>query len=148
MKNISCAIIVILLVLGPALPGCDQSKPQDEAKEYQLRGDEEFTIVTAPLSLNEDDEYGTVIPYGSVIYHWDNDITEVYGPDNIRIFIAKDSEATMHPVPSAGLLPATHVLQVPNNSHIRSEGDTGNTRRVYLEQTVILTIVDYRSEEK
>ena len=89
------------------------------------------------------DENTTVIPHGSVIYHWANGITELYGPDNERLFIARDSEASQ-PVAPGGPKPATHILQVPSGAHVSDEGD--NITKVYLGDATILTIIN-KSED-
>ncbi|ADN36311.1 hypothetical protein Mpet_1554 [Methanolacinia petrolearia DSM 11571] len=54
------------------------------------------------------------IPTDSVIYHSPNGITSVFTQDGKQILSAIDADAVKVSVPSAGLLPATHVHQVPN----------------------------------
>ena len=108
---------------------------------------QEYERVTAPLSLYYDkEENATVILYGSVIYHWANGITEVYGPDNNRIFIARDSEATMIATPE-GLKPATHIYHIPSGALVDEAGlpppsDAGSKiTKVYRDGTKTLTIL-------
>jgi hypothetical protein len=103
----------------------------------------EFTKITAPLTLNGE-EPGTDIPWGSVVYHWANGITEVYGADNKRIFIALDSEATQIAVPG-GLKPATHIYQVPSGANI-TKGESDNITEIYLDEVLILTVIE-KSED-
>ncbi|GAH34060.1 unnamed protein product, partial [marine sediment metagenome] len=111
-----------------------------------------YKKITAPLSLNKGEENATVIPYGSVIYHWANGITEVYGPDNERIFIARDSEATMIAAPG-GLKPATHICHVPSGALVDEAGlpppwdESSKITKVYLkDEGKILTIIE-KSED-
>jgi hypothetical protein len=108
----------------------------------------EFTKITAPLTLNGE-EPSTDIPWGSVVYHWANGITEVYGADNNRIFIAKDSEAAMLPHPSApgqpSESPATFIYQVPSGAHI-TKGESDNITEIYLDEVLILTVIE-KSED-
>jgi hypothetical protein len=102
---------------------------------YQRPPSDEFIKITAPLTVGEAPSpgepdvyngYATYIPYGSVVYHWSNGITEVFGPDKKRIFIARDSEAAMIPhstPPGAsrpGGSPATRSYQVPSGTLISS----------------------------
>jgi hypothetical protein len=148
MKNILLTSIVILLLLSITMLGCGQTEPENgDRQEYQFKGDEQFTIVNNGFTLNEGGA-GTLIPYGSTIYHWDNGITEVYGPDNVRILIVKDSECPMVPSSIGVDIPATRHYHTPNNS----AGDTeGNTMWIYTDwhkQTVILTIVDYTYDNR
>ena len=72
-KHISKIVIVVLLVMCLMTSGCM------------------FTRVTEGFCVDPEYQYGFHIPQGSVVYHWANGITEVYGPDNKRILITKDS---------------------------------------------------------
>jgi len=103
----------------------------------------EFDKITAPLTLDRT-ETGTDIPWGSVVYHWANGITEVYGADNKRIFIARDSEATQIAAPGR-LKPATHIIQVPSGAHM-TKGETDNVQEIYFNEVLILTIIE-KSED-
>jgi len=102
--------------------------------------DEEYVIITAPFTVSEEDGYR--IPQGSVIYHLENGITEVYGPDNELILKAIDYEASLVTTPG-GPRRATHVFHVPNETRISTEG---NVKKFYLGETIILTVVDYNME--
>jgi hypothetical protein len=101
----------------------------------------EFTKITGQLTLNQG-EYGTYIPWGSIIYHWATGITEVYGPDNNRIFIAKDSAAAPITAPGGGG-PATHIYQAPNGARIDCQATVGNDKatKIYSGDQLILTII-------
>ena len=140
MKKLIIGLIAILLLLVPV--SC--AKAPAPAPQ--------FAKITAPLSLNEEEENATVIPYGSVIYHWANGITEVYGPDNERIFIARDSEATMIAA-LGGLKPATHIYHIPSGAHVDEAGlpppsDEGSkiTKVYLLDEGLILTVIE-KSED-
>jgi hypothetical protein len=102
--------------------------------------DEEYVIITAPFTVSDEDGYR--IPQGSVVYHLENGITEVYGPDGELILKAVDYEASLVPTPG-GLRRATHVFQVPSGTHISGEG---NVQEFRLGGTLILTVVDYQEE--
>lgn len=113
----------------------------------QTQSPPQFTKIEAPLTL-DGTKPGTDIPRGSVVYHWANGITEVYGPDNKRIFIAKDSEAAevTHPTPSGGggrPSPATYMYQVPSGTSITGDIKEGNDTitKMYLNNRLILTVV-------
>jgi len=103
--------------------------------------DDGFAVITAPLSLNKEANT-TRIPHGSVIHHWANGITEVYGPDNNRLFIARDSEAVSVGAPG-GFKPATHVYHVPDGSRISTDD---NITRIYLDDDLILSVIE-KSED-
>ncbi len=125
-----------------------------ESTTTQTQSPPQFTIIDAPLTL-DGTKPGTDILRGSVVYHWANGITEVYGPDNNRIFIAKDSEAAMlpHPTPpgsTEGPSPATYMYQVPNGTSIRNEEVVGtdNVTKCYLGDTLILTIIEKSEDYK
>lgn len=134
LKKTRIIITNILLISSLLTVGCGQANP------YNVK-DDGFAVITAPLSLNKGDN-ATYIPHGSVIYHWANGITEVYGPDNNRLFIARDSEATSVGAPG-GFKPATHVYHVPDGSRISEDG---NITRIYLDDTLILTVIE-KSED-
>lgn len=117
---------------------------------YQRPPSDEFIKIIASLTVGEPPPPGepdvynghaTYIPYGSVVYHWSNGITEVFGPDKKRIFIAKDSEAAriFHPTPpgasNPGGSPATYSYQVPNGTLISSG-------ICLLDGKVILTVIN------
>ncbi len=123
-----------------------------ESTTTQPQSPPQFTKIDAPLTL-DGTKPGTDIPFGSVVYHWANGITEVYGPNNNRIFIAKDSEAAdiPHPTPpgsTGGPSPATHMYQVPSGTSISNEEVVGtdNVTKMYLGNTLILTIIE-KSED-
>jgi len=105
-----------------------------------------FTKVTEPFSVDPEASYGFHIPQGSVIYHWANGITEVYGPDNKRILITKDSLVTT-PVlgPPGGPFesPTTRIYDVSNGTSTREDWDESTkTDRIYMDDTLILTIIE------
>jgi|WetSurMetagenome_2_1015567.scaffolds.fasta_scaffold238631_2 hypothetical protein len=106
-----------------------------------------FTKITESLTLS-DNESGTHIPWGSVIYHWANGITEAYSANNSLIFISKDSEAARLPHPSGPNgpfeSPATFIIGVPNGALISSDPSDNTTMRIYLDhinKILILTII-------
>lgn len=131
MKKVFLTAVAIALVIGLSLSGIIPVAAQepDEGKVY--------TEVTFPLSTETGARLHT-IPRGSVVYHFDDGTTEIYGPNNEFILAARDSEAAVVPVPG-GPARATHVYQTPNGSHIDTEGDT---TYVYEGETCILTVVD------
>ena len=103
--------------------------------------DEEYVIITAPFTVSDEQE-GYRIPQGSVVYHLENGITEVYGPDNELILKAIDYEASQVSTPG-GPRRATHVFHVPSGTRQVTEG---NMKKFYLGETLILTVVDYQGE--
>ena len=135
MKKRLTGLLVILSAIFLLMLGCGQPNP------YNIQ-DDGFAVITAPLSHNQGDNT-TYIPHGSVIYHWANGITEVYGPDNNRLFIARDSEATSVVAPG-GSKPATRTFQVPDGAIIAQEDS--NITKITLDDVLILTIIE-KSED-
>ena len=134
LKNTYLFLTITLLIGSLLTVSCGQSNP------YNIK-DDGFAVINTPLSLNKGDN-ATYIPHGSVIYHWADGITEVYGPDNNRLFTARDSEATSVGAPG-GFKPATRVYHVPDGSRILE--DDGITR-IYLDDSLILTVIE-KSED-
>ena len=125
-KHLSKIVIIVLLVMCLMTSGCM------------------FTKVTEPFCVDPEEQHGFHIPQGSVIYHWANGITEVYGPDNKRILITKDSLVTTPvPGPPGGPFesPTTRGYQVPNGTW-GGPDESGKIDREYLDDTLILTIVE------
>ena len=125
-KHVSKIVIVVLLVMCLMTSGCM------------------FTKVTEPFSVDPEVSYGFHIPQGSVIYHWADGITEVYGPDNKRILITKDSLATyQHPGPPGGPFesPTTRGYQLPSGT-IGDWDESTKTDRTYLNGVLILTVIE------
>jgi hypothetical protein len=90
------------------------------------------------------------IPYGSTIIHWQNGITEAFGPDGKRLFIARDSDAAQLPHPSGPngpfTSPATQILQVPSGALIgASSGSPDTWLPVSLNGVVILFVFTSQS---
>lgn len=126
---IICALALLVMLIA----GCQQQPSQEL----------EFTKVTEGFQVDPEASYSFHIPQGSVIYHWANGITEVYGPDNTRILIARDSEATQIPAPG-GPAPATHVYYGPSGT-VDVSDESGNIDWIWLEDdtlTLILTIIE------
>jgi hypothetical protein len=122
-KHISGIVIVVLLVMCLMTSGCM------------------FTKVTEPFSVDPEASYGFHIPQGSIIYHWANGITEVYGPDNKRILITKDS--LVMGTPPGGPKPTTRIYDVSNGTSTREDWDESTkTDRIYMDDTLILTIIE------
>jgi hypothetical protein len=132
-KYLAIAAIIGLLVTCLAISGCM------------------FTKVTAPLSIDPEDQYGFHIPQGSTVYHWANGITEVYGPDNKRILITKDSlvnyaHPTPQPAPGTNAppvspSPTSRGYQVPNGARIDHVSDS--LVNIYSDDgTLILTVIE------
>ena len=120
-NHVSKIVIVVLLVMCLMTSGCM------------------FTRVTEGFCVDPEASYGFHIPQGSVIYHWANGITEVYGPDNKRILITKDS--LVMGTPPGGPAPTTRIYQLPNDT--RGDWDESTkTDRNYLDDTLILTIIE------
>ncbi len=131
MKKLVIILGLAIMVLLILMLGCGRSNP------YNIQ-DDGFAVITAPLSLNEEENV-TAIPYGSVIYHWANGITEVYDSDNNLLFIARDSEAAIVGAPG-GFIPATHGYHIPDGSRISTEED--GTTKIYLDAALILTVIE------
>jgi len=100
-----------------------------------------FTKITGPLTLASDETGGTFIPYGAVIIHWANGITEVTGADNRRILLAKDAEAATVTTSTGEVKPVTWIYQLPQGATVApASGEPGITRMM-LDGNVILTII-------
>ena len=99
-----------------------------------------FTKVTGPFTLTSDETGGTSIPYGSVITHWRNGITEVTGPDNKRILLAKDSEAATVTTATGEVKYVTWIYKLPQGTTAIPNAEPGVTKMM-LNGQVILTII-------
>jgi hypothetical protein len=99
-----------------------------------------FQIITIGFTLDQSQPVGTLLAYGSVIYHWANGITEVDKPDGTLQLLARDSEAGIPPNPSGREIPATWIVHYPNNTEIDSTPDYSVTLAHFGNQT-ILTII-------
>lgn len=96
-----------------------------------------FTKITSAFTLIPGATTGTPIPTGSVITHWVNGITEVTGPDNKRILLARDSDATMT-VTESGNTAVTWMYSLPAGASVQPGS---NETKMVLNGQVILTIV-------
>jgi hypothetical protein len=111
---------------------------------------DDYVKITAELTLYDPTLTPTAtglnfILYGSTIIHWQNGITEAFGPDGKRLFIARDSDAAQLPHPSGPngpfTSPATQILQVPNGAIISaSSGSPYSWYPVSLNGVVILFV--------
>jgi hypothetical protein len=99
-----------------------------------------FAEVTGPFSLVPDETGGTSIPYGSVITHWRNGITEVTGLDNKRILVAMDSDAATVTLDTGEIRRVTFMYQLPQGTTAIPNSEPGVTKMM-LDGNVILTIV-------
>lgn len=149
MRIVHIAAFLVSLTL--TLTAC---ATPSESTTTQPQSPPQFTKINAPLTL-DGTKPGTDIPRGSVVYHWANGITEVYGPDKELVFIAKDSEAAMlpHPTPPGQVAspnPATHAYQVPSGTSIRDDVKEGNdtVTRMYLGNRLILTVIKKAEDYK
>ena len=100
-----------------------------------------FSVITAGLEFDPS-QSGTQIPWGSTIYHWKNGITEIIGPDNSLIFVAKDAEATQIITPGGGPRPATGIYGLPNGGMVSPDPDNKNITKITLGSTLLATIVN------
>jgi hypothetical protein len=102
-----------------------------------LAGETGYQIVDKPFSTgNSSDTYN--IPVGSTIYHLENGITKVYGPDKALLLSAKDADSETIGTPN-GPTKATHVHYVPNGSYMET---IDNTTKIYTDDVCILTVVE------
>jgi hypothetical protein len=99
-----------------------------------------FTTVTGPLTLTSDETGDTPIPYGSVITHWRNGITEVTSAVNQRILLAKDSEAATVTTVTGEVKPVTWIYKLPQGTTVVTNSEPGVTKMM-LDGNVILTII-------
>jgi len=98
---------------------------------------ESFEKIHKPLSPETGSDVHS-IPIGSVIYHLNNGVTRVFGPDKALFLSALDEESDLIATP-AGKLPATHVHHVPSGAFIDV---TGNISDVYSDGVRVLTVID------
>jgi len=109
--------------------------------------DGKFTSITGHFTLDTKDTAGTLIPYGSVIYHWRNGITEVRRPDNARILLVRDAEAASVLTASGKSTPVTFIYKLPQGTIAFSgEGNLKNETRFSLNGAVILTVISMLQE--
>jgi hypothetical protein len=127
-----------IIVVTPAPPSSDTTLAYQPPP---LTSPPQFTIIKAAITLGNG-QAGTNIPLGSTIYHWNNKITEVIGPDDSLIFICKDVDATQIGTPGAGLQPVTQILQVPNGAQVIPDKDNKNITQIFTGNELIGTIID------
>ncbi|MEA1958287.1 MAG: hypothetical protein U9N44_01245 [Chloroflexota bacterium] len=106
---------------------------------------QEYVQLSKPLSVDRASNDGYSIPVNSTIYHRDNRVTEIYGPDKKHILSAKDSEAGLVTTPS-GYAPATRVHQVPSGTCIVHDDNVTNVYDNNSRNNCLLTIVDQNSK--
>jgi hypothetical protein len=126
-----------------------------DTRAFQRPATDEYAKITASLTLYDPSSAppGTglnYIPYASTIIHWHNGITEAFGPDGKRLFIAKDAEAAQIPHPSGPngpfTSPATQILQVPSGALIGgSQGSPDAWSQVSLNGIMILVTFNSQS---
>ena len=100
-----------------------------------------FTKVTKPLSLIPNDTDGTPLPFGSVIYHYTNGVTEVAGPDKQRILVALDADAATITTSNGDVKPATWIYRLPESTTASVGEGNSKTTNMYLNGKLILSIV-------
>jgi len=133
VKKVHLLGVITLLLISLLTLGVGSVMAQDEV----------YKTIDHPLSTEEGDNVYK-IPTGSVIHHFANGITEVRGPDNALVFKAIDSKTELIATP-AGFLRASHVYHIPDGSSIDTKG---NTDKVYLGDTRILTVIDEDRENR
>ena len=101
-----------------------------------------ITKIIRPFTLTGDGVHGTPVPNGSVITHWANGITEVTGPDNKRIILAKDTEAPLVIMGSGTSKPATWVYIMPKGVIVPPAGADKNITKMMLDGKLILTVIE------
>jgi hypothetical protein len=104
-----------------------------------------LTKVTGPFTLIAGDTEGTPIPYGSVITHWGNGVTEVTKPDNTRIVVAKDSEAAAITTSTGEVKPVTWLYRLPDGATMAPNSEPGITKFL-LNGNIILTVINNRAD--
>lgn len=127
--------ILSSITVAPVSPSSD---PTLAYEPPPLTSPPQFVIIKAGLIFG-DDQPGTHIPLGSIIYHWRNKITEVIGPDNSLIFVCKDTEVTQIATPGGGPQPVTRVYQVPNGATISADKNNKSITKIYSGNDVIVT---------
>lgn len=100
--------------------------------------------ILKPISPMEgEDAY--LIPKGSVIKHFPDNLTEICGPDGKLLLTARDDEVGMVPTPE-GFAKATRVYQVPSGSFVH--GVSKEITEVYnADGDLILKVVDLTEPE-
>ena len=78
------------------------------------------------------------IPYGAIIYHSNEGITTIFDSSGEQICKVDDSLIPMVNTPD-GIAPATYVVEVPDKSFIRDEGEIVN---IFYQKERILTIIN------
>lgn len=103
----------------------------------EFNGSCEKKIINSEFSINKGDDSHN-LPIGSIIRYASDGTTTVYTSDGKECFFTIDAETAMIPTPS-GLKLATHVLEIPSESEIRTNE---NITHVYHNGTLILTVLN------
>ena len=156
MRYFALIIIFFLIVLETTLvSGCHSiSQPIPVANSAPSTGvgnsipfpapkqsSPRFQIITEGFNLDKSQSGGTHIPFGAVIFHWSNGVTEVDGQDGTLLLLAKDAEAAIPPNPSGREIPATWIYQLPDGAILKVDPNNPNISRDYLGDRLILTII-------
>ncbi|WAI01440.1 hypothetical protein [Methanogenium organophilum] len=138
-------LLAVLLVSVVMVPAVSAREVNWEFPELEVNNSLDPIVIQNEISPMKGESLHQ-IPVGSIIHHSSDGITRVFTQDGKQIISAIDADAEKVPVPSAGLLPATHVHQVPNGSDIYTNE---NITKVYNDEACILTVVDnQRDAEK
>jgi hypothetical protein len=110
---------------------------------------DDYVILTHPFYIGEAPNYdpdknkNTYLPLGSIVYRWDNGITEAFGSNGDRILITKDSECTKITVPAGASVPVTRVFSPPDQAIPNyEEYSTVNITKFRLKSAVVFTIIE------
>lgn len=144
MRGALVSLLTILLVSGVFAPvmglktGSDGSGmsmhalPKLQVNESQ--GKTEINFELSPLNVDN----VTKIPSGAIVHHTNEGLTRIFNPEGKQIVSARDSDAKKIVTPG-GTLPATHVYQVPSESHIEK---FGNILEITKDGNLLLTIIN------
>jgi len=140
-----CILLIAVVLMGSVImPGVSALSPQWVQPELKIDESSEPEILNGELSPAEGKNLYS-IPVGAIIQHSSDGITRVFTPEGTQIVSAIDADSKKVPVPSAGLLPVTHVHRVPSGSDIITQN---NMTKVYKDEVCILTVLGYGNTGK
>lgn len=109
----------------------------------ELKIDDNVDKIAVRQGLSSESEKGvTVIPSGSIIRHYRDNITRVFDSEGTQLMYADDKDAALIPTPSGKMLPATRIHPVPSGSFQKRVGDV--TYIIY-QGKVLFTVIDDNS---
>lgn len=158
LKKLSVALLALLLAAMAMVPivsanetlTLDADQLAEESRmisvdiskipvsDLRINDNVEKTIVRQGIT-SENEKGLSVIPSGSIIRHYRDNITRVFDANGNQLMYADDKDAALIPTPSGKMLPATRIHPVPSGAFLKTIGDI---TYVIHDGNVLFTVVN------